>query len=274
MSVGLAMALTVCTATALAQGAAYDQQMAAGHKAASAGQHADASRIFALAVQEAEKSGKEDARLGASLTELGLSLTAERRFPEAETVLLRAAAVKEKALGPENPDFARALIDLGAVYRNEREHGKAEVPIRRAVGILERSLGPEHPEVAGNLTNLGGRLRDQGKFAEAEPVLKRALAIREKILPPNDPDLVKSLLGMANLYADQKKYAESEPLLQRAITILEGLKAFGAGYPNLPDTLTLYADVLRKTDRPAQASEIEARVKDLRAKYGAPEPRG
>ena len=101
-------------------------------------------------------------------------------------------------------------------------------------------------------------------------MLQRALAIREKILSPTDPDLVKSLLGMANLYADQKKYAESEPLLKRAITILETIKAFGAGYPNLPDTLTVYAGVLRKTDRAPQAVEVEARVTDLRAKYGAP----
>jgi tetratricopeptide (TPR) repeat protein len=229
-------------------------------------QQAAGSAQLAVAVQEAEKSGKDDAALGAALTAWGLALTAERQFPEAEKVLLRAAAVKEKVHGAESPDFARALIDIGAVYRMTGQHEKAEAPIRRAVGIFERVLGPEHPEVAGNLTNLGGRLRDQGKFAQAEPVLKRALAIREKILPPNDPDLVKSLLGMANLYADQKKYEQAEPLLQRAVTILETIKAYGSGYPNLPDTLTVYAGVLRNTNRAAQADEVEGRAKELRAK--------
>lgn len=220
------------------------------------------------AVQDAERSGTADARLGASLTQLGLAYTAQRRFVEAETVLLRAAGVKEKVYGAEHPDFARALLDVGAVYRVMNEHAKAEVPIRRAVAILEKVLGPEHPEVAGNLTNLGGRLRDQGKFAEAEPILKRALAIREKILPPNDADIVRSRLGVANLYADQGRVAEAEPLFQRCVAVLEEIKAYGTGYPNLPDTLRAYAAVLRKAGRAAEATPMEARANQLRPAAG------
>ena len=222
------------------------------------------------AVQDAERSGTADVRLGASLTQLGLAYTAQRKFAEAETVLLRAAAVKEKVYGADHPDFARALLDVGAVYRMTNEHAKAEVPIRRAVAILEKALGPEHLEVAGNLTNLGGRLRDQGKFLEAEPILKRALAIREKILPPNDADIVRSRLGVANLYADQGRFAEAEPLFQRCVAVLEEIKAYGTGYPNLPDTLRAYAAVLRKAGRVVEAGPMEARANQLRPAAAQP----
>jgi tetratricopeptide (TPR) repeat protein len=201
---------------------------------------------------------------GAALTRQGLALMAEKKFVEAEAVLQRAAAAKERELGDEHPDFARALLDLGTLYRLMNEHGKAEPPIRRAVAILERALGPEHPEVAGNLTNLGGRLRDQGKFAEAEPILKRALAIREKILPPNHPDIVRSTLGVANLYADQKRYADAEPLFQRCIAMLEAIKSYGTGYPNLPDTLRVYAGMLKQMGRGSEAATLEARAATLR----------
>jgi tetratricopeptide (TPR) repeat protein len=247
--VGAALVLAVCAATASGQSTSGAQQIEAGRKA----------------VQDAEKSGKEDVRLGTSLTELGLAYSAQRQFTEAEPILQRAVAVKEKALGPEHPDFARALLDLGALYRLKNEHAKAEPPIRRAVSILEKALGPEHPEVAGNLTNLGGRLRDQGKFAEAEPILKRALTIREKILRPDHPDVVRSLLGLANLYADQQKYAEAEPLFQRCVRVLDDIKAYGTGYPNLPDTLGLYANLLRRTGRAAEAETMEARATARRA---------
>lgn len=255
----------MCSASAFGQSIFVEQQIQAGQQAAAQGQHADAARLFALAVQEAEKSGKDDERLGASLTGLGLAYSAQRKFTEAEAILQRAATVKENVLGPDHPDFARALLDLGTLYRLKNEHEKAEPPIRRAVAILERALGPEHPEVAGNLTNLGGRLRDQGKFAEAEPILKRALAIREKILPPNHPDVVRSMLGLANLYADQKKYAEAEPIFQRCVTVLDNIKAYGTGYPNLPDTLRLYANLLRNTGRTTEAETMEARARALRA---------
>lgn len=265
---GLAVVFAVCSAAAFGQGASADQQIQAGRQAAEQGQHAVAARLFALAVQEAEKSGTDDQRLATGLTGLGLAFTAQRKFDEAEPVLQRAATVKEKLLGPEHQDFARALLDLGALYRMKGEHAKAEPPIRRAVGILEKALGPEHPEVAGNLTNLGGRLRDQGKFAEAEPMLKRALAIRQKILRPDNPDLVRSMLGLANLYADQQKYAEAEPLLQRCVAVLDSIKAYGSGYPNLPDTLRLYAELLRNTDRSTEAGKMEARANALRPPTG------
>lgn len=185
-------------------------------------------------------------------------------------VAQRAVQDAEKVYGAEHPDFARALLAVGALYRMMNEHAKAEVPIRRAVAILEKALGPEHPEVAGNLTNLGGRLRDQGKFAEAEPILKRALAIRERILPPNDADIVRSRLGVANLYADQGRFAEADPLFQRCVAVLEGNKAYGTGYPNLPDTLRAYAAVLRKAGRAGEAAPMEARANQLRPAAGQP----
>lgn len=223
---GPAVVFAVCSATAFGQGAFADRQIQAGQQAAEQGQHAEAARLFALAVQEAEKSGTDDQRLATGLTGLGLAFTAQRKFDEAEPVLQRAATVKEKL------------------------------------------LGAEHPEVAGNLTNLGGRLRDQGKFAEAEPMLKRALAIRQKILRPDNPDVVRSMLGLANLYADQQKYAEAEPLLQRCVAVLDSIKAYGSGYPNLPDTLRLYAELLRNTGRSTEAGKMEARANALRPPTG------
>lgn len=259
-----ALALGTFAATLLGQGPSVDEQIQAGRKAAAQGDQAEAARVFAMALQQAEKSGKEDERLGASLTGLGLAYIGQRKFTEAEPILQRAIAVKEKVLGPDHPDVARALIDLGTLYRMRGEHGKAEVPTRRGVAILEKALGPEHPEVAGNLTNLGGRLRDQGKFAEAEPMLQRALAIRTKILPPDHPDIVRSTLGLANLYADQKKYAEADPLFQKCIAILERLKLYGTGYPNLPDTLRAYAGVLKQSGRADEAQKLEARANTLR----------
>jgi tetratricopeptide (TPR) repeat protein len=222
------------------------------------------------AVDDAEASGEIDERLGAALSDLGNAFAAQRRLAQAELILRRAAAVKEKVHGSNDVVFARALLDLGAVYRMAEEHAKAEVPIRRAVAILEKALGPEHPEVAGNLTNLGGRLRDQGKFDEAEPILKRALAIREKILKPNDPDIVRSRLGVANLYAGQARYAEAEPLFQSSVKTLEELKLNGTGYPNLPDTLRTYAEMLRMMGREAGATAAEARANQLRPAAGAP----
>ena len=255
----------VCAANAFGQGTSAEQLIQAGQAAASQDQHAEATRLFTVAVQQAYESGTDDESLGVALTGLGLAFSAQRQFTEAVLVLRRAVRVKGGVLGREHLDYARALLDLGTVHRLKNEHAMAEPVIRRAVEILEQALGPEHPEVAGNLTNLGGRLRDQGKFAEAEPILKRALAIREKILPPNHPDVVRSMLGLANLYAHRMQYAEAEPIFQRCVMVLDEIAAYGTGYPNLPDTLRLYANLLRSTGRKEEAAAMGARADALRA---------
>ena len=86
--------------------------------------------------------------------------------------------------------------------------------------------------------------------------MKRALAIREKILPPNHPDVVRSMLGLANLYAHRMQYAEAEPIFQRCVMVLDEIAAYGTGYPNLPDTLRLYANLLRSTGRKEEAAAM------------------
>ncbi len=266
---GLFFAVSVDTTLAWSQTNTWEQQIEAGKKAYSRAQYAEAENRFAAALREAEKFGPEDARLATSLNELGLVYSAQDKYAEAEPLFRRALAIREKALGPDHADVARTLNNLAALHRLQNQPAEAEPLIRRALGILEKALGPEHPEVAGTLNNLAGRYRDRGKFAEAEPLFKRSLAIREKVLGPEHPDLTKTLLGMAAFYADQGKYAEAEPLLERSLAILEKAKAFGPNYPNVPEVLTRYAELLRKTNREAKAREMESRATALRAPQAA-----
>ena len=65
------------------------------------------------------------------------------------------------------------------------------------------------------------------------------------------------------LYHDQGKYAEAEPLYQRSLTIVE--KALGPEHPDVATTLDNYAALLRKTDRNAEADELEERTRAIRA---------
>ena len=162
--------------------------------------------------------------------------------------------------GREDLDVAHALLDLAMVYHKQQEETKAEPLIRHALAIQQKTLGPNNPEVIGSLTNLGGRLRDQGRFAEAEPLLVQAMEAGEKVFGPSSIEQVKALLGVASLYTKERKYAEAEPLLKRSITILEDLKAYGPAYPSLSEVLGRYADLLRKTNREAEAEKVEARA--------------
>ena len=254
------------SAVAFGQGTTWDHQIEAGRMAYSQAQYDEAAKLFSAALQEAEKSGPEDARVATSLMELGQTNAAQKRYGEAEPLYRRALAIREKVLGPDHLDVAKTLSSLASLfYRVQNYPERAEPLLKRALAILEKNLGPEDPEVAGMLNSLAGRLREQGKFTEAEPLFLRSLAIREKVLGPEHADFVKSLLGIASFYAEQGKYTEAEPFYQRSLEILEKLHAYGSAYPNVPGVLNSYAQLLRKTNRESEAVEMETRAKTTAA---------
>ena len=69
---------------------------------------------------------------------------------------------------------------------------------------------------------------------------------------------------MAALYKAQARYAEAEPLYKRALAISE--KALGPNHPRVTTSLENYASLLRKTNRAAEAAQMEARAARIRAK--------
>ena len=79
-----------------------------------------------------------------------------------------------------------------------------------------------------------------------------------------------ALSNVAELYRTQGKYVEAVPLFKRALAIRE--KALGPEHPHVAQSLENYPDLLRKTNREAEAAELEARAKAIRAKHAQANP--
>ena len=139
-------------------------------------------------------------------------------------------AIKEKALGPDNPSVAVSLGNLASLYQDQGRFADSEPLKIRALAILEKALGPDHPSLATSLNNLAYLYDAQGRYADAEPLYKRALAINEKAFGPDHPNTAFSLGKVATVYMAQARYADAEPLLKRALSITEQ-----ALHPNMPD---------------------------------------
>jgi len=73
-----------------------------------------------------------------------------------------------------------------------------------------------------------------------------------------------SLNNLGLLYQRQGRNDESEPLYKSALAIWE--KALGRNHPLVAIALANYAALLRATGREAEANEMEARAKAIRAK--------
>ena len=176
---------------------------------------------YATAYQHYLEAARLQPENAAYLDKAGLITLTMGRYEEALPFLMKALAIREKSLGPEDLDVATSLNNLGELYREQGQYGKAEPLYQRSLKIREKSLGPEDPAVATSLNNLALLYLTQGQYAKAEPLYQRSLEIWEKSLGPEDPAVATSLNNLAVLYRTQGQYAKAEPLYQRSLKIWE-----------------------------------------------------
>ena len=196
-----------------------------------AGKYAEAVPLaerFIAAIEGLKNYGPNSVAYATALNNLASLYLDLSRFGEAERLLLRSLAIREKAQGPDDPEVATSLNNLAELYRKLGRLSDAEPIYRRAIAINERVGGPS---LAGSLDNLGNLLVSQARYAEAEQSLKRALAIRERTVGLRNPAVGTTLNHLAQLYLDQRRFAEAEPLYKRSLAIYED--AFGPDHPNV-----------------------------------------
>ena len=149
--------------------------------------------------QRLEVSTQETANL---LNNLGRYLNNRMELASARSVLERALAIDEKALGPVHTSVATMANNLGLVLKDQGDLEGAKSCFERALAIDEKALGPVHTSVAIDVNNLGSVLKDQGDLEGAKSCGERALKIFEKRLGKYHPYAV---LTRNNLKTLQEK---------------------------------------------------------------------
>lgn len=101
-------------------------------------------------------------RLGAQVVEL----YTRRKFDDALPLAERAAALREKALGPHHVLVGDALGNVAELLYMKREYTKAEAALRRQLAIYEKAPGGEAQRAGGALNRLVCLLNDRGRWDE------------------------------------------------------------------------------------------------------------
>lgn len=116
--------LLVATLLALAapQGARADEAtwqraLNAGEAAYRGGDYTEASFAFGIALKAAEDFGESDTRLATTLGWLAETYRLQGRLAEAEPLLVRALAIRERVLGPVHPSTHLTRHNLGALQK-------------------------------------------------------------------------------------------------------------------------------------------------------------
>jgi tetratricopeptide (TPR) repeat protein len=231
-----------------------------------AGRLADARRWCDLVRESLPPASTDDPNLLGTWNRLGVSFWRLRQFDQSIPIFERLWAVRQKSLGPRDPETLVTRINLAVNYRDagrpkeairlleqvQRERpgdaalrwargelvsayahaGMSEegVALAKVVVAEARTVFPADSAARANaLAQCGLALLQLKAWGQAEPVLREALAIREKAQPKAwTTNNARSLLGEA--LAGQKKYAEAERLL------VQGFEKLKKGKDQIPET--------------------------------------
>ncbi len=162
---------------------------------------------------------------------------------KAEPLFERAVAIKQKALGGDNPEVVATVGKMCHFYLKSGNYAKGDVLSNKILAYADKKM-KEHAQpsaatkegdldLATLLDGLGGTYAGAGKLAYGEQFYRRSLEIREKILSPSHIAIASSCENLAKLYMQEGRAAQAEPLYRRALEISR--KVLGEGKP---ETLT------------------------------------
>jgi tetratricopeptide (TPR) repeat protein len=111
------------------------------------------------------------------------------------------------------------------------------------------------------LENLGIDLFVQEKYKDAEEFHARAVDVCRKSQKISERNLAAALQGQASFFLKLTRLEDAERTNLEALELVE--EACGEGDPKLAPFLAFRANILRQTNREAQALEIDKRIKAL-----------
>ncbi|WP_052574099.1 serine/threonine-protein kinase [Haloferula sp. BvORR071] len=177
--------------------------------------------------------GEEEGAQGMlTIERLAILRSRQKRHEEAEALMRRVLAWREKNLGPDHPDVVNGMSNLAVVIHDSKRYKESE-PMFREVLAARQHLGEEDsPEEARTLSNLSAALLGQGRSDEGRECLARAVAAFRKGFHVEHPERLDATFRLAELYRNAGVFAEAEPLYREYVahSLVQG-----GDYSNMAD---------------------------------------
>jgi tetratricopeptide (TPR) repeat protein len=175
-------------------------------------------------------SGEMDRRLGKSYW-------MQKRYAEAEPLLLHWLETEEKSMGPNHLNALFALNEIESFYRAQGRDSEASTFAQRAADIASKIQQEEKKpdtELADwdesmKLTSAASTLMNQGEFSRAEKLYLQALSALKKSGQTQLFTVATAMMSVGNAKCFQGKYEEAVPFFKQSIEMTE--KAVGRDHP-------------------------------------------
>jgi non-specific serine/threonine protein kinase/serine/threonine-protein kinase len=263
----------------------------------------EAGPLYLQALEIRERLyGRDHPSYLSSLSNYARVLETQGKLAEGIAIQREVLELKRRVLKDDHPSTTLTMNNLGALLTQGGKYAEAEALHREALERRLRTLGEDDIDTVQSMHNLGRALTLQGKYAEGEKLHRKALDKRRRVLGEKHVDTISAAMGLAYVYEQQERWAEAEPLLASAcetgaisqlpanhaattmarlgfclakegklpaaepilVDAWNRLSATGQGRSDAAQrTLSLLAEMCRKTGRPDQAQKWQAQLSAL-----------
>ena len=151
----------------------------------------------------------------------------QRKYAEAEPIMLDALARSIQTRGEDDPNVAVQLVNLGNLYYDWGDSEKALTNIERARVIFERLGLSEHPVNGVLLRNLANVYVALGRADEGLPHVLRAEEIHMSGQGANDAQRVRDLEVYEEILRDLGRAAEADSVRDVSLALVEAADIAG-----------------------------------------------
>lgn len=149
----------------------------------------------------------------------------QRKFADAEPLLMRILKLRLAALGERHADIAAIYDEIGQNLRGQGRFTEALPWHQKALALRTSLFGDKHGWVAYSHDQIANSYYELEKFAEAEPHVRKALEIRRAALGEKHRVVIQGYLRLGIVIDRQYRPTEAEPFFRSALDL--SLAAFG-----------------------------------------------
>ena len=172
---------------------------------------------------------------------------------KAEPLLRRALEIRQRILGPRNPDTLQSKNDLAVAVLAQSHYPEAEKLCRETMETRRKVLGPEHHDTVDSMVQLARILGYESRYAEAEELNRGALEVARRKWP-QDRLTATALSLLADTLTHEEKYPEAERAAREALEM--DRRALGSDHPSVLRDMFNLAGILTEEQHYADAEEM------------------
>jgi tetratricopeptide (TPR) repeat protein len=179
-------------------------------------QEADSLGRHAVAISR-DLSDKRS--LGGALGMLGLCLSYQGRFDEAEPLFRESIDIWLSVEGPNSRTASPIMNNFGLMLHEVSRYAEADSMFNRALAIQEKEFGSRHPETATTRYNYAQLLADEGNLTEARAMWDEVLATDRALYPEGHPAIAFTLSAYGRLLSRIGDFQRAERLQRESLEI-------------------------------------------------------